>query len=459
MKPKRRQVRLQKRRRSVRSAVRKAKPSEYPAGLEAGYNEGLRSGYESFGNLFEGTSIIIPSYNQVDYLKQCIDSIGDHTRLLYEIIVVDNASTDGTADYLKKISSQVRYRVLETNRGFAGAINIGMMMAKGTTLLLLNNDTIVTKRWLENMLDCLNSDPLIGMVGPVTNYISGDQRIEVPYKNVADMPAFAQHFNIPDPAKWQRTDRLTGFCLLLRRELWERTGFMDEGFKVGNYEDDDYNIRVRLQGYSLVIARDTFIHHYGSVSMKALGEKLTEVNNHNMHVYMDKWGNPHELIHNVKEKAAKRAAMGEESGQPQPLGETAFFPQNVVIRGVGETPFWVQGGIRRPVTGELALPVIRLSQIDLRRWPLGDTVTAEEVGAHWHGQGGAMGQSGGLPAIGTDGVCYVVEQGMRRKAASKAALEAWGLHLKPIGLISDDQMSSLPEGLPIIAPVRVSANL
>ena len=168
MKLKRRHVRSQQRRRPVRSAVRTVKPSGYPVGLEAGYKEGLRSGYEGFSNLFEGTSIIIPSYNQVGYLKQCIESIRENTDLSYEIIVVDNASTDGTADYLRGLGSQVRSRVLETNRGFAGAINVGMMMAKGKTLLLLNNDTLVTKFWLGNMLSCLNSDPMIGMVGPVT---------------------------------------------------------------------------------------------------------------------------------------------------------------------------------------------------------------------------------------------------------------------------------------------------
>ena len=179
------------------------------------------------------------------------------------------------------------------------------------------------------------------------------------------MPVFAQRFNMPDPAKWQRTERLTGFCLLFRRELWERTGFLDEGYEVGNYEDDDYNIRVRLQGYSLVIARDTFIHHYGSVSMKALGDKLSEVNNHNMQAYMDKWGNPHELIHRVQELAGLQAGIDNASPQPQPLGETAFFPQHVVIRGINETLYWVQGGFRRPITSAVTLPVIRLSQVDL----------------------------------------------------------------------------------------------
>jgi GT2 family glycosyltransferase len=418
-------------------------------------------GYDSFRTLFEGTSIIIPSYNQVDYLKKCIESIREHTDLSYEIIVVDNASKDGTAEYLRGIGSLVRYRILETNRGFAGAINVGMMMAKGKTMVLLNNDTIVTERWLGNMLQCLNSDPKIGMVGPVTNYISGDQLIEVPYTSVEDMPVFARGFNVPDPGKWQRTDRLTGFCLLFRRELWERTGFLDEGYALGNYEDDDYNIRVRLQGYSLVIARDTFIHHYGSISMKALGERLVEVNDHNMHFYADKWGNPYDLLQRVREMMRLRASEEETEGKLLPMGETAFFPQGIVARGVGDTLFWVEGGMRRPVLGELSLPVVRLSQVDLQRWTIGEAISAEEAEERWHGRvlsGNQPAVTSGT-AIGPDGFFYVVEDGVRRRVVSRTALETWGLQLKPHSTISVDQLGMLPEGLPIIPPVRVAAHL
>lgn len=67
-----------------------------------------------------------------------------------------------------------------------------MMMAKGSTIVLLNNDTLVTENWLDNLMACLNSDDTIGMVGPMTNYISGQQKIDVPYTDIADMPAFAR---------------------------------------------------------------------------------------------------------------------------------------------------------------------------------------------------------------------------------------------------------------------------
>lgn len=418
--------------------------------MDFGYQEGLRTGQSSFGTYFEGTSIIIPNYNQVDYLKQCIASISKFTNPPYEIIVVDNASTDGSAAYLANLGGTVRYRVLDSNRGFAGAINIGMMMARGSYLLLLNNDTIVAENWLSNMLACLNSSPAIGMVGPVTNYISGEQRIEVPYKTIKGMPNFARQHNVPNPSRWQQTDRLTGFCLLMRRELWEQTGFMDEGYTVGNYEDDDYNIRVRLQGYSLMIARDTFIHHFGSVSMKALGERVTVVNDHNMHVYMEKWGNPHDLVHLTR-------GMGH---GPVPIGETAFFPHHVMVRGSRDTLYWIEDGYKRPISGPVAIPATRLSRVELRRWPLGEPISAQEAQAKWHGvTEEGLPWSEGLMGRGADGLLYMVENGTKRRVASAKAAEGWHLVLKPNIAFTPEEVSALPEGLPIIAPIRTADQL
>ncbi len=408
--------------------------------MAAGYQEGARIGLSRFGTYFDGTSIIIPSYNQVDFLKKCLTSIHKHTNVAYEIIVVDNASSDGTAAYLQSVDGVVRYRVLERNCGFAGAVNVGMMMAKGTSLLLLNNDTIVTDNWLSNLLACLNSDPGIGMVGPVTNNISGDQRIEVPYTTEKEIASFGRRFNVHDPAKWQRTDRLKGFCLLFRRELWDRTGYLDEGFAIGNYEDDDFSIRVRLQGYSLVTARDTFIHHFGSVSMKALGERFNEVNDRNLHVYMDKWGNPHELIHEVHARGLGLAGQG----------ETSFFPEGVVVRGVTAALYWVENGRRRPIAGTVSVPAIRLSQVDLRRWPVGEPIAAEAVEAAWLQQP-QISEAGGLP--------YIVENGLRRRVTTAKAGEAWGLGLRQGSPFPAGQLGTLAEGLPIIAHVQVAERL
>ncbi|WP_224753613.1 glycosyltransferase family 2 protein [Paenibacillus terricola] len=446
------------RRRSRRKAPRAVRrssttqPTRQELGYGAGYEDGKRAGIESFETLFDGTSIIIPTYNQAKYLKSCVESISEHTDLPYEIIIVDNGSTDETAEYLKQIGSQVRYRILADNHGFAGAVNIGLMMAKGTTLLLLNNDTLVTDNWLDNMLACLNSESKIGMVGPVTNYISGDQQIDVPYTDIVDMYEFARRNNELNSARWIRTDRLVGFCLLFRRELLEKVGYLDEGFEVGNFEDDDYNIRVRLQGYSLVIARDSFIHHFGSVSMKATGQQFESINERNMRFYMSKWGNPHELIHLVNEWRIQRDELF--GTMPRAGGLTDFYPNHVLVKGVGETIYWLDNGKRRPLTGNAMLPVARLSQLDMRRYPIGEPIEANDP-AILSAQSGAAGSL----AASADGLRYWVEAGTKRRVATQEAAERWGLDRGQTRLMDDTELSSLQDELPIIAPVVLRQSL
>lgn len=239
------------------------------------------------------TSIIIPNYNGLSLLKECVTSIRRHTSVPYEIIVVDNGSNDETVKYCHR--ERLKLVSLPINRGFPVACNLGLHIATGNALMLLNNDTIVTPNWLDNLLRCLYSSEDIGMVGPVTNYASGKQQIQEPYTNLADM---ASRYNTPDESKWQDTSRLVGICLLFKRELLEKIGFMDEIFTPGHFEDDDFCYRSRLAGYRLLITGDCFIYHHGSASFQKKGQEavqsLLKVNHQK---FIDKWGvDPHNFI-------------------------------------------------------------------------------------------------------------------------------------------------------------------
>jgi len=431
----------------------------YEAGREAGYRDGFEAGLRGFGSLFEGTSIIIPTLNQAGYLRMCVDSIFRHTDLPCEIIVVDNGSTDGTAEYLASMRGRLRYRLLDRNYGFAGAVNRGLMMAKGRTIVVLNNDTLVTSRWLDNLLACLASDERIGLVGPVTNYIGGEQRVEVPYRSLTEMQTFAAAHNRSDPSRWQETDRITGFCLAFRRDVWERAGYFDEGYAVGNYEDDDYNIRVRLLGLRLVIARDTFIHHFGSVSIKALGPELEAVNARNAAYYGEKWGHdPHGLVRRVRDRMQARQSDAESAGVPAALSEADFHPRHVAVRGLGGTVYWLDQGVRRPVDGEPAVPIVPLTAVDLKRWPIGPPIAAADAERLWHGGVSSEGQTGALLVRMPDGSLLHVEDGVRRPIASRLAAESWGLAAKPAVPLTE-ALAAAPEGLPIIAPARTEQRL
>jgi len=240
------------------------------------------------------TSIMIPAHNQLAYTKQCIDSIRQFTDEPYELIVVDNGSTDGTPEYLQTLG-EVTLITNTDNRGFPAAVNQGIKAAQGKQILLLNNDTIVTTGWLRRLLEVLHSDANIGLVGPVSNNVSGYQQIPVDYQDLAELDGFAwsrQCWFLPAAAREARltdVDRLIGFCLLIKREVIENIGLFDEQFGIGNFEDNDFCRRAGRAGYRLVIAQDAFVHHFGSTTFRATGVDFAALLQENQRKYEQKW--------------------------------------------------------------------------------------------------------------------------------------------------------------------------
>ncbi|MFC5447328.1 glycosyltransferase family 2 protein [Paenibacillus aestuarii] len=424
----------------------------YDAAFDHGFRNGWDAGISSFSQPFQGTSIIIVTTNdQRVHLQNCIDSIYEHTPEPFEIIIIDNASTDDTAQYLKNLTGKIRYRIFKNNLGFAGGTNQGLRLARGNTLLFLNNDTIVTKNWLTNLLACLNSNEKFGLVGPMTNYISGEQLLPTQYQSTEEMHRFAEAFNISDPSKWHTTGRLTGFCVLMKRDMFERLGFLDEGFEIGNCEDDDYGYRARMMGYELVIAKDTFIHHVGSVSIKALGERFEEVYSKNLDFYSRKWGDSHSLLHEVQQKlSGGHAAMRD------------FYPTHLVVRGVSPSLYWIEDGMRRPIIGDAQLQASRISQVDLRSWRMGAPISAQEVlnmmTVLSHGLIGRGPLPEGMLVSDTGNNVYQIHSGKLRRFVNDWPLSQWKLSQRHQAPISNELKACYEQGLPIIAPAVIVAD-
>jgi FkbM family methyltransferase len=235
------------------------------------------------------TSIIIPVHNQLAYTRRCLESIRRHTDEPYELIVVDNGSTDGTADYLR---AQPDVTLIEnrTNAGFPAACNQGIRAATGQQILLLNNDTLVTPCWLRRLLRALYAAPEVGLAGPCSNLVSGPQQVPVAYdEDLEGLDGFAWDWGKAHNRQLQDTDRLVGFCLLFRREVVDKVGLLDERFGIGNFEDDDYCRRALRAGYRLVIARDAFIHHFGGRTFVGSGVDYGTLLATNRELYRQKW--------------------------------------------------------------------------------------------------------------------------------------------------------------------------
>lgn len=241
------------------------------------------------------TSIVILAFNQWPTTKACLDSIFENTSRPFQLIVVDNASSDETPAELDRIAerdSRVTVIHNRSNLGFPGGNNQGMAVARGEYVLLLNNDTVVPAGWLERLLAPLEEDPTIGLVGPVTNYSSKWQMLE----NIASqytmqtLDEWAARWADEHAGERQDAPSLVGFALLMRREVVERTGGLDERFGVGNFEDDDICERGKLLGFRCVIAVDCFIHHEGSKSFTAEGlERFSRTLKRNWEIYRQKW--------------------------------------------------------------------------------------------------------------------------------------------------------------------------
>ncbi len=239
--------------------------------------------------------IIIVSYNTWSHTRRCLESVLRHTRYPhYEIIVVDNGSTDGSALSLAHAAwrcPKIRIIANASNVGFAVATNQGIAATTGDYVVLLNSDTVVTPGWLTGLLRHLE-DPEVGLVGPVTNSVANEARVDELYgEDLGAMQQFAWSYVQAHRGQSFGVPVLAMFCLAMRREVIDKVGLLDEGFEVGMFEDDDYALRVREAGYRIVCARDVFVHHHGRASFMVLGdERYYQVFEKNKAYFEAKWG-------------------------------------------------------------------------------------------------------------------------------------------------------------------------
>ncbi len=303
-------------------------------------------------------SVIIPCWNQLEFTRKCIGALFRQTGPNWELIIINNGSTDGTADYMSGVQdvSPVPVTLIAngTNRGFPTAINQGLQYARGEYLVLLNNDVVVTDGWLDQLvalsaisenedgdrtshsngespdakidtansdagqfqpseahpcpgrniatIDLARGDPVeqneaskasetIGLVGPMSNYAAPPQLVEnVPYHDLEEMKVFARRWRDEHRGQWSTVRKLSGFCLLMKRAVYDAIGGLDERFGLGFFDDDDLAERARRAGFALAVAHDLFVHHYGSRTFVGNGVDAERVLIENAARFAAKWG-------------------------------------------------------------------------------------------------------------------------------------------------------------------------
>ncbi|WP_051822792.1 glycosyltransferase family 2 protein [Desulfonatronum thiodismutans] len=218
-------------------------------------------------------SIIIPVFNQWPLTEQCLRSLREHTPgRFFEVIVVDNASTDETATHCKALGNNLfperfHYLPQPDNLGFGQACNIGANQAAGEFLFFLNNDTILTPNWSPPLLQAFRSDPLLGAVGPLLLYPGSDR---VQHLGVAFLPGFQaehiyEHFPSAHPLvrKPRRLQAISGAAFFIPRELFRECDGFFKDYRNG-CEDLDLCIQVRKKKRRISCIPESVVYHLTS---------------------------------------------------------------------------------------------------------------------------------------------------------------------------------------------------
>ena len=240
-------------------------------------------------------SVIVLTFNNCDLTRECIKSLlekSDYPNL--EIIVVDNGSTDETREFLSRIGkshAQVRLVFNSENIGFAAGNNVGLSMATGDYLVLLNNDTVVTSGWVLTLLRHFQDSPGLGLLGPVTNNIGNEARISTKYASVDQMPGEVLDYTLAHMGQIYPMSNAAFFCVMLSRTTYEKCGPISEDYGRGFFEDDDYCRKVEAAGLRIGCAEDVFVHHHLSASFNKLNEGLRRILfERNRAIYERHWG-------------------------------------------------------------------------------------------------------------------------------------------------------------------------
>lgn len=240
-------------------------------------------------------SIIIVTYNNLHLTKTCLDSVEKFTsNPNHEVIIIDNASSDGTPDFLREWQTKTpgRHTILNPdNKGFAAANNQGLKMSNGDFLVLLNNDTHVTPGWDITLMHHLERNPLLGLLCPVTNNIGNEAKISLAYENMEQMLEKAHQYTSCHVGQLYPLRTVAFFCVMIPRPVFNQVGYISEEYGRGWFEDDDYCRRAEQHGYTMACAEDAFVHHELSASFNALpSSERKQLFENNKALYEKKWG-------------------------------------------------------------------------------------------------------------------------------------------------------------------------
>jgi GT2 family glycosyltransferase len=257
-------------------------------------------------------AIIIVNYNGGEYLKNCLDSIKKNTLYKnYKVIVVDNNSNDGSNKLVKE-----NLIINKKNEGFSKGNNIGIKYAlkkyNPDYFYLLNNDTIVKKNWLTEAIKTIEKYPLAGIVGSKQLNFDGEETI---YSGWIKMFRVKYHYGKETEVNW-----VSGAGMLIKKEVMEKIGLLDEIYSPAYYEETDFEKRAMINGFKIFNCPTSIILHKGGATASKLN--FDEIFYRNRIIYFLKYYNlfyflPRviiDLLRGIKNKNLKIVLSGYKKG-------------------------------------------------------------------------------------------------------------------------------------------------
>lgn len=259
-------------------------------------------------------SIIIPVWNNLEMTAECVASIERNTKD-YELIIIDNGSSPAYAGPGKIIRN-------EKNEGYPVACNQGIKEATGEIIVLLNNDTVVTPKWIEYLEKHFDK---FDIVGPMADSISGVQQVD---PNDLDLnlgqDERAEMIHALKNGESEPWHRIVFVCVAMKRSVIESIGALDEQFSPGNFEDDDFCLRAIEAGFRVGYAKDVLIFHKGMATFKSSNIEYEKLLMTNFHKFQAKWPTArYELL-----KAKNEEAVGKKSDKGRPRVSLVMIVKN-----------------------------------------------------------------------------------------------------------------------------------
>ncbi len=212
--------------------------------------------------------IVIPIWNQPEFTRECMEHVAENTVYPYRLILIDNASDPETRDYLesfknKKIADVTLIRNKE-NLGFVKAVNQALKISNSPYICVLNNDTLPASGWLSELIEFAEKHPDVGLLNPLSSGHAGRKMT---------VNEYAGAVSSSNKNKYMEMNQCQAFAMLIKREVTEKIGRLDEAFGMGGFDDTDYSMRAHLAGYRSVCVHSSYVYHREHASFDKMGDR------------------------------------------------------------------------------------------------------------------------------------------------------------------------------------------